>query len=50
MPRTVPDASATAMLDRENAFFIQRNPASRRLADETARYWFRGVPIQWRMP
>jgi glutamate-1-semialdehyde 2,1-aminomutase len=47
MPRVVPDASATAMLERENALFIQRNPASRRLADKTARHWLRGVPMHW---
>ncbi|MGE3832961.1 MAG: aminotransferase class III-fold pyridoxal phosphate-dependent enzyme, partial [Parvibaculaceae bacterium] len=47
MPARITDASVEAMLAREKALFIQRNPRSRALAEETARHWLRGVPMHW---
>jgi glutamate-1-semialdehyde 2,1-aminomutase len=47
MPRTIPDASIEAMLARETALFAQRNPMSRKLSEQTARNWLRGVPMHW---
>jgi glutamate-1-semialdehyde 2,1-aminomutase len=47
MPRDVTEASITAMLQREEALFTQRNPTSRRLSDDAAKNWLRGVPMHW---
>jgi glutamate-1-semialdehyde 2,1-aminomutase len=47
MPRPLPDRSVTAMLAREEALYIQRNPVSRRLSEEAAKNWLRGVPMHW---
>ena len=47
MPRTIPDASITAMLAREAALFTQRNPRSKQLSAETAQNWLCGVPMHW---
>ncbi len=47
MARTIPDASITAMLAREEALFTQRNPKSKQLSEEAARNWLRGVPMHW---
>lgn len=47
MARTVPEASITAMLAREEALFIQRNPVSKRLGGEAAKNWLKGVPMHW---
>lgn len=47
MPSRITDASVEAMLMREKALFLQRNPKSRALADETAKNWLRGVPMHW---
>ncbi|MFO1120875.1 MAG: aspartate aminotransferase family protein [Hyphomicrobiales bacterium] len=47
MPGPIADAAIDAMLAREEARFIQRNPASQRLAEDTARTWLRGVPMHW---
>ena len=40
-------AAVEAMLDRERALFIQRNPASEALAEKAARHWLGGVPMMW---
>ena len=47
MPRTATEASIAAMLQREDALFTQRNPNSRRLSEDAARNWLRGVPMHW---
>ena len=47
MPKTVPETAIEAMLARENAIFTRRNPNSKRLSDETAKNWLRGVPMHW---
>ncbi|MGE0007411.1 MAG: aspartate aminotransferase family protein [Parvibaculaceae bacterium] len=47
MPSRITDASVEAMLTRENALFVQRNPKSRALGEETAATWLRGVPMHW---
>jgi glutamate-1-semialdehyde 2,1-aminomutase len=47
MPSRITDASVEAMLTREKASFLQRNPRSRTLAEESSRYWLRGVPMHW---
>jgi glutamate-1-semialdehyde 2,1-aminomutase len=47
MPRPLPDASVAAMLAREEALFVQRNPVSQALSNETAKNWLRGVPMHW---
>ena len=40
-------AAVDAMLERERAHFIQRNPRSKELAEKTARHWLGGVPMMW---
>ena len=47
MARTVPEANIRTMLDREKALFVQRNPVSRRLAEDAAQHWLNGVPMHW---
>ena len=47
MPSKIPDAAIKAMLAREDALFAQRNPNSKRLSEDTARNWLRGVPMHW---
>lgn len=47
MPFRITDASVEAMLTREKAHFLQRNPKSRTLAEESSRHWLRGVPMHW---
>ena len=47
MPRNISEASITAMLAREEALFIQRNPMSKKLAQDAARNWLKGVPMHW---
>jgi glutamate-1-semialdehyde 2,1-aminomutase len=47
MPSLISDASVEAMLAREKALFLQRNPKSRSLADQAAKHWLRGVPMHW---
>jgi glutamate-1-semialdehyde 2,1-aminomutase len=47
MPARITDASAEAMLAREKALFIQRNPRSKALGEEASRHWLRGVPMHW---
>src|SRR5690349_3571026 len=47
MPSRITDASVEAMLTREKALFLQRNPKSRTLADQSSKHWLRGVPMHW---
>jgi glutamate-1-semialdehyde 2,1-aminomutase len=47
MPQTIAAASVEAMLAREKALFVQRNPNSAALAGKTAENWLRGVPMHW---
>jgi glutamate-1-semialdehyde 2,1-aminomutase len=47
MPQTIAAASVEAMLAREKALFVQRNPTSAALAGKTAENWLRGVPMHW---
>ena len=47
MPSRITDASVEAMLTREKAQFLQRNPKSRTLAEESSRHWLQGVPMHW---
>jgi glutamate-1-semialdehyde 2,1-aminomutase len=47
MARSIPEAAITAMLAREEALFIQRNPVSKRLSEDAAPYWLKGVPMHW---
>jgi glutamate-1-semialdehyde 2,1-aminomutase len=47
MPRPLPDRSVTAMLAREEALYIQRNPVSQSLSEKAAKNWLRGVPMHW---
>jgi len=42
-----PPAAVDAMLARERALFIQRNPRSKELAEKTAHHWLGGVPMMW---
>jgi glutamate-1-semialdehyde 2,1-aminomutase len=43
----ISDGSVKAMLEREKALFIQRNPKSKEHSDSAARNWLRGVPMHW---
>jgi glutamate-1-semialdehyde 2,1-aminomutase len=47
MPRHIAEASVAAMLEREKALFVQRNPNSRSLAEQSERNWLNGVPMHW---
>ncbi len=47
MPRTISADAIDAMLAREKALFVQRNPVSKQLAEDTAKTWLRGVPMHW---
>lgn len=47
MPRPIAETAITAMLAREEALFIQRNPRSRSLAEASAGSWLKGVPLHW---
>jgi glutamate-1-semialdehyde 2,1-aminomutase len=47
MARNAPEASVQAMLAREEALFIQRNPNSKRLSEDAAKNWLKGVPMHW---
>ena len=40
-------AAVAAMLERERALFVQRNPTSGKLADKASRHWLGGVPMMW---
>lgn len=47
MPRQIPETAIKAMLAREEALFTQRNPISKRLSEDAARNWLKGVPMHW---
>lgn len=47
MARNAPEANVKAMLAREESLFIQRNPNSKRLSEEAAKNWLKGVPMHW---
>jgi glutamate-1-semialdehyde 2,1-aminomutase len=47
MPRHIPEQPIKAMLAREEALFIQRNPMSKRLSVDAAGHWLKGVPMHW---
>ncbi|MFO0991033.1 MAG: aspartate aminotransferase family protein [Hyphomicrobiales bacterium] len=47
MPQPIAAASVEAMLAREKALFVQRNPNSAALAGKAAENWLRGVPMHW---
>jgi glutamate-1-semialdehyde 2,1-aminomutase len=43
----VSENSITALLERENALYVQRNVTSAQLSEKSARNWLRGVPMHW---
>jgi glutamate-1-semialdehyde 2,1-aminomutase len=43
----ISDEAIAAMLAREHAHFLQRNPNSQALAARSARHWLRRVPMFW---
>ena len=45
--RSISDDAIAAMLTREHALFLQRNPNSQALAARSARHWLRRVPMFW---
>ena len=47
MPRHIPEHAIKAMLAREEALFSQRNPTSKKLAEDAAGHWLKGVPMHW---
>ena len=47
MPRNIPEQAIKAMLSREEALFTQRNPISKKLSEDAARNWLKGVPMHW---
>ena len=47
MKTAISEAKVLAMLTREKALFIQRNPKSKGHSDNAARNWLRGVPMHW---
>ena len=47
MKTAISEASIKAMLTREKALFIQRNPKSKGHSENAARNWLRGVPMHW---
>jgi glutamate-1-semialdehyde 2,1-aminomutase len=47
MKRKISDAAIQAMLQREKALFIQRNPKSKTHSDNASGTWLRGVPMHW---
>ena len=47
MARHIPETAIKAMLAREEALFTQRSPMSKRLSEEAAPYWLKGVPMHW---
>jgi glutamate-1-semialdehyde 2,1-aminomutase len=44
---TVSEQSIAALLERENALYVQRNATSAQLSEKSARNWLRGVPMHW---
>jgi glutamate-1-semialdehyde 2,1-aminomutase len=47
MPRQIPERAIKAMLAREEALFSQRNPTSKKLSEDAAGHWLKGVPMHW---
>jgi len=47
MPQAIAAASIEAMIAREKALFVQRNPKSAAFAEKSAENWLRGVPMHW---
>ena len=47
MPRHIPEHAIKAMLAREEALFSQRNPISKKLSEDAAGHWLKGVPMHW---
>jgi glutamate-1-semialdehyde 2,1-aminomutase len=47
MPRQPPERAIKAMLAREEALFSQRNPTSKKLSEDAAGHWLKGVPMHW---
>jgi glutamate-1-semialdehyde 2,1-aminomutase len=45
--RSISDNAIAAMLAREHALFLERNPNSQALAARSARHWLRRVPMFW---
>ena len=43
----VSEKAVDALLAREEALFVQRNPKSKALAGTTEKHWLRGVPMHW---
>lgn len=43
----ISDAAISAMLQAEQARFIEANPKSAQMAQRAARHWHRGVPFHW---
>ncbi len=44
---TISEKSIAALLERENARYVQRNATSAQLSEKSARNWLRGVPMHW---
>ena len=47
MKTAISEAKVLAMLTREKALFIQRNPKSKGHSENAARNWLGGVPMHW---
>ena len=43
----ISDAAISAMLQAEQARFIEANPKSAQMAQRAGRHWHRGVPFHW---
>jgi glutamate-1-semialdehyde 2,1-aminomutase len=43
----ISEKTISALLERENALYIQRNSTSAKLSEKSARHWLRGVPMHW---
>jgi glutamate-1-semialdehyde 2,1-aminomutase len=45
--RTITEEAVASMLARERSLFLQRNPKSRELAEQSRLHWLDGVPMLW---
>jgi glutamate-1-semialdehyde 2,1-aminomutase len=43
----ISEKSISALLEREQSLYVQRNAKSARLSEKSARHWLRGVPMHW---
>lgn len=43
----VPTENVAAMIRRESDHYLQRNPTSKKLAQQAAAHWHNGVPMHW---